>query len=220
MSNPIASLVAKDVHMNRATIYAVLILGAAALGLCLGNIAAFAIGMLALLVAIIAMGCILAMGIWKERNERVLLFSLSLPVSARGYLTARTLGSLLSYLAVWLPLTAGAIVFIAMSHMIPHGLIPFAVLLLGFLLTEFCLLTGVALLARTETQLSIAMIITNASVTVFWWGMVLVPSLGLTKPSPTATWSPAALTILAAEILVSILVLVVPIHLGARKSLL
>jgi hypothetical protein len=220
MSNTIASLIAKDIHMNRGVIRALLISGAVALGLCLGNLATFAIGALALLVAVISMGCTLAMGIWKERSERVLLFSLSLPVSARGYLTARTLGTVLSYLAVWLPLTAGAIAVIATSRVIPHGLIPFTVLLLGFLLAEFCLLTGVALLSRREVQLSIAMIIANASVTVFWWGMVLVPSVGLAKPGPVAVWSGTVLTILAVEILASILVLVLPIHLGARKSLL
>jgi hypothetical protein len=219
MNSTFASLIAKDLFMNRWGIVSVLLGGVVSLALCLtGTLVGIAVGGLGLLVGVVVLGCMLSMGIWGERKEGALLFTLSLPVSARGYLTARMLGALLSFLIPWSLLAAGAVLMIELSRLIPHGQIPFTVLLFGFLLLEFCLLTSVALRARSEAPLTAAMIVTNSSVSLFWWGIISVPAVGRTINGPAAVWNTTVLSILAVEIVLSALLLVLPIQLSSRRS--
>jgi hypothetical protein len=219
--NPaVTSLIAKELYMNRWAITGMLLAGIVSLGLCLLNPVGIAVGALGYLAGLIAYGCMLAMGIWKEREQGSLLFSVSLPVSARGYLTARTLGALCSYLAAWIPLLIGAVVTIRLSSLLPHGMTLFITLLCVFLLLEFCLLVAVALLTRSEGPLTGTLIVTNTVVSLYWWGIANIPSVARTMRAPDAIWDGTALGILAVEVVLVPLLLLLPIQLGSRRSLL
>jgi hypothetical protein len=220
MNSSFASLIAKDLYLYRWGIAATLLGGVLSLALCLTSTIGLAVGGLGVLVGLIVLGCMLAMGIWTERKEGVLLFSLSVPVSARGYLTARMLGALLSYLIAWSLLAPGAVLMIELSSIIPHGQITFTVLVFGFLLLEFCLLTAVALRTRSEAPMTAALILTNSSVSLFWWGIISVPAVGRTINGPAVVWNSTVLSIFTAEILLGGLLLLLSIQLSARKSLL
>jgi hypothetical protein len=126
----------------------------------------------------------------------------------------------MSYLAAWVPLVAGAAVTISLSRLLPHGLILFITLLSVFLLVEFCLLIAVALQTRSEGPLTAAIIVTNTSVTLYWWALSLVPSVARTMRGPAAVWDSTALGILAVEVALAIVLLVLPVWLGGRRSLL
>lgn len=219
--NPlVTALAAKDLYLNRWPIAATLAAGLLSLGLCLLHPIGILVGGIAYLSSIIALGCILAIGIWKERENGSLLFSLSLPLSAREYLAAKTVGAALSYLAAWIPLLAGTAVIIPLSTVLPHGLWLFMTLLFVFLFMEFCLLLAVALQARSEGAITAIMIVTNAVVSIYWWGLSAVPAVARTLRSPGAAWDGSTLGILAAQLAVAVLLLVLPIRLAAKKGLL
>jgi ABC-2 type transport system permease protein len=221
MNSTVGSLIAKDLYMNRWAMAGVVLGGVVSLALCLTNsIAGVMVGGLSVMVGVIALGCMLAMGIWNERKEGALLFTLSLPVSARGYLTARMLGALLSFLIPWSLLTAATVLMIELSSLIPRGTIPFTVVIFGFLLLDFCLLTAAALLARSEALVTAALMVTNTWVTLFWWGTASLPAVSRAMKSSAVIWDGAVLSILAAETVFGACALVLPLHLNARKSLL
>lgn len=220
MNATVTALVLKDLYLNRWPIAGTLAAGTVSLGLCLVHPIGIVVGGIAYLSAIIAFGCVIAMGIWKERENGTLLFSLSLPLSAREYLAARTAGAALSYLAVWVPLLAGAAVTISLSAVLAHGLVLLITLVSVFLLLEFCLLIGVALMARSEGPMVGALIVTNTLVSIYWWALESVPSVARSVSAPAANWDGAALGILAVQLVLAVLLLILPVQFGATKSLL
>lgn len=217
MNPTFTALVAKDLYLNRWTIPTLVLAGLFSLSLCLISITTLLVGGLAYLAGLIAFGCIQAMSIWKDRENGALLFSLSLPVSRRGYLTARALGALLTYLAVWAPLVAAGVATVLLSSVIPHGALPFLVLLMVFLLMEFCLLMGVALTGASEGIITAFIIVTNTAVSLYWWGVATLPSMVRTSKGPEVIWDRTSLGLLILQIVLCVLFIAVPIQIGARR---
>lgn len=224
MSHPLAALVAKDLYLSASLIAAVLLSGAVSLGVCFAGPVGFAIGSVCFLSSLIAFGCIQAMtGAFKERSGGTLLFALSLPVSTRGYLAAKVLGALLSYLIPWSVLTATAAALLGLSSRMPHALLPVTVLMCGFLLFEFCLMTCTALLTSSERWINAVIIACNVSVTLFLFGLMDLPRIAaaMQRPAEPPVWDATVLSILGALLGLGALCLVLPLlTAGTRKTLL
>lgn len=211
-------LVAKELH-----VYRWLMAGATAAGFA-GLLAAgtgevgFNIGFIVWLTAVIALGVMLAIfGVSQERKERSLLFLLSLPLSPADYVRAKLLGLLACFLLPWVLLSAGALGLIAAAPGIADGLLPYGVLLCGFLLLNFSLVLCGALHITSEAGVGGLIILTNMSVSLFMMGVGRMPGLGEHMLKPEPVWSTPFWWLLAAELAATLLALCLPLLFAARR---
>jgi hypothetical protein len=111
-------LILKDWYLQRWSVLASLLGGLIALGIvCLGGNAAFMVGLVLLITALIAVGAQLAVTTMvNERKEQTLPFVMSLPISYREYTSAKLLGTLLIFMLPWLTLVMAVLVLSAALH--------------------------------------------------------------------------------------------------------
>jgi ABC-2 type transport system permease protein len=211
-------LIAKDFYLNRW-----LIMGSTAAGIIGLLIAAegkvrFNLGMLTWLTTIVAFGVVLAMlAIVNERKERTLQFVLSLPLSHGDYVRIKVVGLLLCFFVPWAVLSAGAVTLISVMPNLPDGLLPFAVLLCGFMLANYSVVLCGALHAASEGLISLVIIVTNMNVTLFIFMVGALPSLNDHLYGPTPVWNSTFWAVLAAEFATLAVTLTLPYLVAARR---
>jgi ABC-2 type transport system permease protein len=218
MSIVVRKLIAKELFVNRwllagAAFASLMSIAAAAFGEL-----AFNIGALTWLTTVIALGVMLAIyGIMHERKEQSLQFVLSLPVSVSQYVRAKVAGLLLGFLGPWLVASVGAIALVFGDPDIPDGLAPYVVALCVFLLMNFSLVLCGTLHARSESAVSVVIILTNMLVSVYMFTIGTQAGLKDHMYGPTAVWNDTFFTVLAAELIVTILALSLPLATVARR---
>lgn len=218
MSSVTSRLVVKELHAHRWLIAGAIAAGTLALVLASTGRVAFNIGALSWLTTIIASGVILPLyGIHQERKDRSLLFALSLPISPAGYAVAKMLGTLLSFLSLWLALTVGATILVLAAPGIPNGLLPYVLLLSGFLLANFSLVMCSALLTTSEAAVSAVVILTNMCVTLFMMLISSLPAISAHMLAAAPSWNSAFFAILVAEAATIAIVLSVPFIVISRR---
>jgi ABC-2 type transport system permease protein len=211
-------LAAKELYVHRG-----LVLGGTVSGLLSVLLAGFGrlgfnIGSLTWLTTIIALGVMLAMyGILTERKENSLVFVLSLPLSAGDYVRAKLAGLGLCFFIPWLASSAAAVLLVLVNAGIPDGLLPFVVLLCGFMLANFALVLCGTLHARTEAVVSALIIVTNAGVSIFMFVVGGLPGLKAHLFGAVPVWNATFWTILAAELSVLALAFTLPLLFAARR---
>jgi len=215
-------LIVKDLYLYRWMMIAALLAGAASLlvsnfsrgdGLSSG----MNLGMLVFITTVITFGIFVAMtGILKERQDKSHLFVLSLPVSAAQYSAAKVCAALIAFLGPWLLLTGGVVLATAATGG-PGGGIPFFVVMMMFFLVIFCVLLCIVAATMSEAWAIGGILITNLSVTLFFFTVGQHPGVTGRAGQAVATWSPAILTLLAVEIVVILLSLALAIYLPSRK---
>ncbi|HEX7705453.1 MAG TPA: ABC-2 transporter permease [Thermoanaerobaculia bacterium] len=215
-------LVAKDLYFYRWMLAIALIAGVFSL-----VIASFSegdgvrtgmnLGMLLFITTIITFGIFISMaGILKEKQDKSQLFVLSLPVSAAQYSAAKVCAALIAFLGPWLVLTGGVIVATAATGR-PSGGIPFFVVMMTFFLVTFCVLLAIVAITMSEVGAITGILITNLSVTLFFFSIGRSPDIAGRADEAVATWSPAILTLLTAEIALILLSVALAIYLPSRK---
>ena len=198
--NPVVrKLIAKELYLYRWLIAVTVFSGLVCLGVsCLGRIS-FGIGSIMFLTVVVAYGCVLPMfSITSDRKEKSVVFVLSLPISRADYRRSKMAGVLLSFLIPWCVLLAAAVVVIKAS-LIPDGMILLTVLLMGLVLTNFCLIVSVLMVTASETFTILLILCTNVSVTFFIVGLTNLTSIGPASARQTLVWDTAALTVLGCE---------------------
>lgn len=218
MSAVTVKLIAKELHLNRWLIAVAIAGGGLSLLLATTGRLGFSIGALTWLTTIVACGVILPMyGIQQERKDRSLLFALSLPISPTDYVRAKMLGMLLCFLVLWLVLSAGAVVLVVATASVPDGLLPYVILLSGFLLANFaCVMCG-ALLVTSESAMGAVIIVTNMGITLFMILIGRIPAITKHMLGTTPVWSEAAFTVLACEAAVLGVALTLPLIVTSRR---
>jgi ABC-2 type transport system permease protein len=218
MSVVTRKLIAKELHVNRwflvgAAVAAMVSVGAATFGHM-----AFNIGALAWLTTVIALGVMLAIyGVMHERKERSLEFVLSLPISPGEYVRAKLFGLLLCFLLPWLASTLAAVTLVLADPDVPDGLLPYLLLLCQFLLTNFTLVLSGAMHARSEALMSAVIIVTNMLVSVFMFTVGALPALREHMFGARPVWNSAFWTVLAAELVVLVIALSLPLLFAGRR---
>jgi ABC-2 type transport system permease protein len=211
-------LIAKEFYLNRWLIAGSTLAGLAGLLVAAGGEMRFNIGMVTWLTTIVAFGVVLAMlGIATERKERALQFVLSLPLSPGDYVRIKLLSLLLCFFVPWAILSSGAVVLIAVMPDLPDGLLPFAVLLCGFMLANFSLVLCGALHTASEGVMTLVIIVTNMNVTLFIFLIGGIESLNFHLHAPAPVWNNAFWTVLAAEIATLAVTLSLPYFVAARR---
>jgi ABC-2 type transport system permease protein len=218
MSIVTRKLIAKEFHVNRW-----LIVGAAVAALLSVVIATFGrmtfnIGALVWLTTIIALGVMLAIyGIMNERKENSLQFVLSLPLSVRDYVAAKLVGLLLSFLGPWLVASLGAVALVLLDPDVPDGLLPYTLLLCAFLLMNFGLVLCGTLHARSDSAVSVVIVITNMLVSVYMFTIGASEGLQKYMYGATPVWNRTFFTVLTVEIVVLVIACTLPLATAARR---
>ena len=218
MNIVIRRLVAKELYLNRWMMAGTAVATVLAAIACLFGRMAFNIGALAWMTAIIACGVMLAIyGVAQERKEQSLQFVLSLPVSIRGYVFAKTAGLLLSYLVPWLVATAAAIVLVLASPAVPDGLLPYVVVLSGFLLANFSVVLCAALHTRSEAAMIATIVLTNMGVSIFMFIVGALPAIRDHLTGPVPVWNSTIFNVLLIELLVLAIAVALPLATAGRR---
>jgi len=212
------ALALKEPYLNR---WAMLACGTAAVlsaGLCAFGRVAFNVGAIGWLTAIIACGVMLAIyGVANERKEHSLQFVLSLPVSPRQYIRAKTIGMLLAFLPPWGAAMLAAVALVLLSPGVPDGMLPFVCVIGGFLLANFALVLCGALHARSEGLMVGVIIVTNMAVSIFMFVVGALPGIASHMTGPVPVWNDTVAGVLLAEAVVFVLALLLPQITAARR---
>jgi ABC-2 type transport system permease protein len=219
MNNLTSKLIAKDFYQHRWMLAGTIAVGLVSLVVAGGGTAMlFNIGMLCWLTAIAAFGCLLAMmGIGSERKERSLLFVLSLPLSFGEYVRLKLFGLLLCFLVPWLTLTAGAIVLVLAVAGMPDGLLPFTILLCGFLLANFSMVLCCALFANSEGFMTFVIILHNIAISLFIFMIGAISEFRDHLQDAVPNWGAAFWTVLAVEASFLVVACSLPYFVVARR---
>ena len=212
-------LIAKDLHQHRLLIAGTIAIGLVSLLVANGGtVLLFNIGMLCWLTAIAAFGCVVAMlGIATERKERALLFVLSLPLGYGDYVRLKLFGLMLCFFVPWAALTIGAIVLVLAAPAMPDGILPFTILLCGFLLTNFSMVLCCALFARSEGAMTLSIIVHNIAISLFIFTIGPMPAFRDHLQDLSPTWGTEFWTVLAVETAVLLIICSLPYFVAARR---
>jgi len=212
-------LMAKDVYLNRQTMFAALIGGLASLIIASTSGIGYSIGSISFITTMMAFGVVLAMfSIAQERKDRSGMFVLSLPLAPMDYVRAKLLGTTLTYFIPWSVLSAGAVLVIPLTPL-PDGAMPMTVLLLVYFLLTFSVMALVALLVSSEAKTTLAIIATNMSLTFFMFGISRIHGIGWgLDRKETPTWSGSFFAVLAAELAVIAITFAIPMCFNLRKK--
>jgi hypothetical protein len=211
-------LILKDLRLQRPLIVASLIAGAFSLALCPLSPTAFYVGSVSLLCVLIVANIMTVMtGVVQERKDKVLLFVLSLPISTVDYTIAKACANVATYLAIWLPLSGGALVLI-LTTPAPDGIVPFVTAILGFVLTYYCVLLAVALALGSDFWNMATIIGGNISANFFIALVLRLPTVVANRRGETPVWGTEVVAFLVLELVVAVLALGLAFALVSRKK--
>ena len=215
----IKHLMVKDWYLQRWMILASLLGGVIALGIvCLGGQAAFMVGLILLLTALIAVGAQLAIAsMVNERKEQTLPFVMSLPVTYAEYTMAKLLGAVIIFLVPWSLLVLGSLALFAVPNGIPHGLLPFTIIMAIEILVNTSLMFCTALVSESQAWTVGAILVGNVSINIVGYFVAHLPGIAKGMPGRTVQWSPTASVALAVEFAVIGAMLCCTFFLQSRK---
>lgn len=213
-------LIQKDWYFIRAAVAAYIATGLLAIfAIGYGSEGAFYGGSILLITVVISMGIHLVMlSVVQERSEQALAFVMSLPVSPKEYTAAKVLANLLIFAFAWVILLVGTVAVIAGRGAIPDGLIPFAVVLLGYLLTSYCLTLGVAIVTESLGWTIGAMVLGNLLLQGVMYGVSHAPGMAQDFAANVIVWRQPITGLLGAELGVILLMLSLTFYLQSRKT--
>ena len=213
-------LILKDWYFLRVPIISYLALGAVSLILIMnGGTGSFFAGSVLLITVLISMGIHLAfVTVVNERKEQTLPFIMSLPISYMEFTTAKILANLLMFLVPWTAILVVAVSLFAIGNV--GGIIPFTVLLMTEIFTSYILLLAVSMISESQSWSIGAMVFGNLFLQAFLFSLSRIRTIGLdyTAKIHDAIWSPTAITILAVEIALILLMLGLTFFFQARKT--
>ena len=210
-------LVRKDLYLLRVLSIAGVVIGLLSLFLMFFGKVAYAVGGVLYLTANIASALMLAMAsLIGERKEQTRLFALSLPVSGQQYDLAKLVATLLTYGIPWLIMTVAALCMVALWPAIPAGYLVYTILLQGAFLALFCIFVATLIVLTSEFAGGLAILVVNVMFTLF---MILLNQPNIVRPlnGPQIVWTPFAVTMLAAEVVMTLISLAFALIAVSRK---
>jgi ABC-2 type transport system permease protein len=216
----VRQLILKDWWLHSPVIILSVLGGGIALAiLSLGGATPFVLGAVFFFMSLMFCASVVPMSnIINERKKQTLPFLMSLPVSSVQYGVAKLVSTVGMFLAPWLTLIGAGVWLITVRHVMPNGAIPMGLILAGITFIGFCLITAAALAGETEGWGGAAVAVVNSSYWFVWYFLIMrFPELGRDWTSPTAVWSPSALTVLGGEFALVALILGLALFLQSRK---
>jgi ABC-2 type transport system permease protein len=215
----VKKLILKDWYLQRLAIVLSILGGALSLAIVArGGQAAFTLGTILLVTALVTIGATLGMNLTVlERKEQTLAFVMSLPVSYREYTAAKILANLIIFLIPWLAITAGALGILLLPGA-THGLIPFTAIMAVEMLVTTCLIIAAGVITESQAWLTVAILCSSLGLNVL--GYVFAHTHGISPQmwGTSVHWTATACTILLAEFLAAALVLAFTFFVQSRKT--
>jgi len=212
-------LIAKDLYLYRWLIAGSLLAGFASLPISGSGSATRIIGLILFMTSIIALGIFIAMfGVLTERQNKSLLFVLSLPLSPMQYTVAKVAASLIAFLIPWVVLGATAVGIAVAFDPPPDGTIPFTVAMMFFFLANFCALLALLMITRSEYWAIAGILLTNFGVAAYMNIVSGLPGIAANTDGPVAVWGTTVLTVIAVEAAAVVLSLGLAFYVQARRK--
>jgi hypothetical protein len=142
---------------------------------------------------------------------------LSLPVAHGTYVRIKVLALLLCFALVWLVLSGAAIGLVLALPDLPDGMLPYAVLLCGFLLGNYSFVVSSALHLHSEGGMTVVIIVHNIAITLFMFAIAAIDGISHFMRGPVAMWNSAFWTVLVIEFAVFLILLALPFLIAARR---
>ncbi|HUB83147.1 MAG TPA: hypothetical protein VMB03_30310 [Bryobacteraceae bacterium] len=215
----VGQLILKDCRLFRVPILVNTLAGAAALVLVqVGGEIPVVVGAVLFFITLILVGHMLPMaGIVNERKNHNLTFVMSLPGSFFQYTTAKLIATVGMFFIPWAALVASAVVLIEVRAMLPHGIIPFTLILALAPFVGMSLVTGAALVGESEGWGIAANVFCNSAYGLFWYFLARNPVLMNHARGPSPVWDSTTLNILGGEFVSIVLILGLTYFLQSRK---
>jgi ABC-type transport system involved in multi-copper enzyme maturation permease subunit len=212
-------LIAKDWLLFQKQLAAYVTAGI--LALCLLGMAkgwSFYLGSLLLIVVLVAAACFsISTSLLAERKEHTLAFVMSLPVTPLDFYLAKLLGNLVTFLVPYLIMLVGTLAVIAFTPL-PDGLIVFATLTFGYVLLAYAVSLSVAMAVESEGWNTFAMIGSMVLINPFIMLLGQIPEISKYVQTEHIVWGLPAVSILLAQIVLSVAVLVATGWVHCRKQ--
>jgi ABC-2 type transport system permease protein len=211
-------LVAKDWQLFQKQLAIYVLAGIVAL--CFLGLAkpwSFYIGSLMLIIVMVSVACFsIATSLVTERKEKTLAFVMSLPVSPLDFTVAKLAGNLLTFAVPFLVIAGGTLAVVWFTPL-PDGLFVYSLLIYGYVLLAFSVSLAVAMSVESEGWSTFAMIGSMALINPFIMTLSQLPAISDRVPEDAIVWSPEAVAILAALVLLSVAVVGTTAWYHARK---
>jgi len=215
----VRTLILSDWNRHRFFILATIFGGILAVAMVqLGGELATVLGSTWFFVSLIVLGCMLPVSnVINERKKQTLPFLMSLPISVGQYTTTKILSTFGMFMVPWLLLVVLGISLIITRPDIPDGTIVVVLILAGFTLVGFCVITGVATVSESETWTIVATIALNSSYGFAWYVLIRNGELRADFGKAAPVWSPTVLTILLSEVATIAVILALTFYAQSRK---
>lgn len=212
-------LVAKDWQLFERQLAAYVTAGIVAL--CFLGMAkswSFYLGSLLLIVVLVAAACFaISNSLLVERKEHTLAFIMSLPVSPLDFYLAKLLGNLVTFGVPFAVMALGTVGVILLTPL-PDGLVVYSLLLFGHILLAYSISLGVAMAVESEGWNTFAMIGSMVLINPFIMWLAQIPAISGNIKVDAVVWSAPAVSILAAQGVLSVAVIVATGWVHCRKQ--
>ncbi len=220
MNHITRALVQKDIQLNYVPLALYLLLGMSSLWMLTSSQQGvfYAGATIMLSMVIIAGAHMVITTITYERNDQVLPFIMSLPITFVQYTHAKVCSNLGVFLLFWLLILGGLMWVIFSQPQIPDGLAIYALILLLEMLVVFTLLLSVGLISESHNVTIVVMSITNIGLSLFMFWLGGFEEINAYMQTEQVVWNSTALTFVAAELLLIVAILIITYVIQARKT--
>lgn len=168
----------------------------------------FYLGSLLLIVILVAVACFaISTSLLVERKEQTLAFVMSLPVSPLDFTLAKLAGNLLTF-GVPFVVILGCTLAVILGTPLPNGLVVLTLLVFGHVLLAYSASLAVAMQVESEGWNTFVMIASMVLVNPFLMAVGQIKEIEAPTHGNEIVWSGAALMILGAQVLLSVVAIV------------
>ncbi len=212
-------LVAKDWQLFQKQLATYVLIAIIALALVgLGHPWTFYLGSLLLIVILVAAACFaISTSLLNERKEQTLAFVMSLPITPLDFTVAKLIGNLLTFGGPFNLILAGTIGVILFTPL-PNGLLVLAALVFGHILLAYSFSLTIAMQVQSEGWNTFVMITSMVLINPFLMLIGQIESIGPAASGPDIIWSAPAISILCAQIGLSLALIIFTAWWQGRKA--
>ncbi len=223
MNHITKALVTKDIQLNAVPLVLYFLLGLFSLWLLTSpRLGVFNTGAVILISMIIIVGIhMVTTTVTSERNDQVLPFVMSLPISFMQYTHAKIIANLGVFLGFWLVMLGGLMWVIFGQEQVPDGLAIFTLILMLEMLVMFTLLLAVGLIFESQSVTVVVMSVTNVGLSLFMFWLSGFEAINAYMQTEQVVWNSTAVTFVVSElVLVSALLLITYVVQARKKNFL
>ncbi|MDO8908274.1 MAG: ABC-2 transporter permease [Pseudohongiella sp.] len=219
MDTQLKQLIKKDLNLHRKFIPAVFAAGVASMVIAAISEFAFFVGSLLFITTLVAFGIMICVySVTQERDKKIHLFVLSLPITSSQYTWAKVISSVICFAVPWAILFATVVAAILGLDSVLDSYLPYATLVMLYFLCNFCLFLTIIVVSSSEKVMVAAILVTNVCITIALQAFARVPSISQNIDTGLIVWSPTVLMIVLAEIVFCILCLSAAVYIQKQKT--